>query len=172
MAQVDSSRLEWISIRYLNRPVLVNFQVPELFGFVDRSEDPHLAQFRRVDVTFESYVVSFGAYHETDSRSSPITTDILCLRIDWQVLHIVHVLSQLSASDVDRLHICCHYTLVGIDDTEWLKLLRPFTTVQALHVSEMLAEHLCSCTRKRHYRNGDVASFCFAFLRGPAVVSR
>ncbi len=46
---------------------------------------------------------------------------------------------------MDYLHICCYNCPpAGLDDagTKWLELLRPFTAVQALPVSEMFAGHL------------------------------
>lgn len=61
------------------------------------------------------------------------------------------MLSQFSASDsdVDRLHIYCYNCpLAGLDDSEWLELLRPFTAVQALHVSEILGGRLAFALEK------------------------
>ncbi|KAH9168997.1 hypothetical protein EDB89DRAFT_1546968 [Lactarius sanguifluus] len=149
VVRLDAPRLDWVGMGYMDQPASaqVDFRVPNLFGLIERSEDPQLAQFERVDITFTSDHVSFKAYHKIHSRSSPsIRARIFCHETDRQVSHIGRVLGQFSASNVDRLHIFWRGTgcplTDTIDNTGWLELLRPFTTVQALHVSEKLARHL------------------------------
>lgn len=58
----------------------------------------------------------------------------------WQVSEMTHQISQFSAilSYVDRLQIFDS----GIDDGSWLPLLRLFTAVRTLYISEGLSERI------------------------------
>ena len=149
VARIDTPQLRGIVICFLNQ--LVDFQVPQLSKFVDCSLDLELTLFRHAHLTFSNGSVKFTMSHNDESRHvshyvEHPTTRILCQGIDWQVSHLAHVLSQLSAtlSNVVRLDINDGGSdLEDTDDVEWLHLLQQFPAVQTLHVYQKeFAKHI------------------------------
>ena len=144
-ARIDAPQLSRFNIYYYNQ--LVDFQVAHLSKFIDRSVGPKLTQFRFAQVTFDSSTVSFNTYsHANDPRPAPpsATTTILRKGVDWQVSHMAQVLSQFSAIFSNVVHL----KLIAEDpddpelegtDVEWVHLLHPFSAVQTLHLSRILA---------------------------------
>ncbi|KAH8981525.1 hypothetical protein EDB92DRAFT_1952999 [Lactarius akahatsu] len=145
IAQIDSPQLDQIRIDYLNQSV--DIQVAQLSEFVDRSVGPKLTQFRRAGITFSSDHVSFEMYRH-GIRPTSARTSILCQGIDWQVSHIAQVLSHVSGtlSNVVHLKFAAVDThpeqLEDTDDIEWPHLLRRFTSVKTLYVSQEIARHV------------------------------
>ena len=86
--------------------------------------------------------------HANDSSPDPhnATTYIHCRGIDWQVSHLAQVVSHLSATLSNVVHLNLEvkhsFQLEGTDGVEWLHLLHQFRTVQTLHVSHELAGHV------------------------------
>ncbi|KAH8983314.1 hypothetical protein EDB86DRAFT_2833981 [Lactarius hatsudake] len=76
----------------------------------------------------------------------PVKTIVSCQGIDWQVSHITQVVSQISATLVNVVHLKlaelwgCRFE--GTNDVEWVHLLRQFSAVQTPHVSQGLAGHV------------------------------
>jgi hypothetical protein len=149
VAQIDSPQLSQIFIFYLNQ--FVDFQVPQLSEFIDRTIGTQIALFKHAQVTFVSDWVSFTTYrrdiHPT-SGSLPARTLISCQGIDWQVSHMAQVLSHFPAALSNVVHLKLEAQLEGgrqlegMDDAEWLLLLHQFPTVRTLHVSQELAGHV------------------------------
>ena len=146
VAYIDSPQLDEISISYLNQ--LVDFQVEQLSKFINRSVGPKLTLLRHVDVTFDSDRVSIIPYaNQSPGILGPARTFINCNEIDWQVSHMAQVLSHLSVTLSSVVHLNLKVEpkgrqLMGMDDVEWQPLLRQFSTVKTLHVSQELAEHV------------------------------
>jgi hypothetical protein len=149
VARIDSPHLDQIRIVYLNQ--LVDFQVPHLSKFIDRSVGPKLTRFKHVQVTFFDDYVTFNTHpraHIPDSDERRARISILCQGIDWQVSHIALVLSHFSTtlSTVAHLKLMAYFESYGQSEdegvAEWLLLLRQFSTVKTLHVSQVLAEHV------------------------------
>jgi len=148
VAQIDGPQLNGILIGYLNQ--LVDFQVAQLSGFIDRSVGPKLTLFKHAHVTFSCGEVFFEMCHPNYPRGDWRTarTTISCEGIDWQVSHIAQVLSHFSATLSTVIHLKLEVQLEGgrqlngTDDIDWLHLLRQFSTVQTLHVSRELARHI------------------------------
>ncbi|KAH9172847.1 hypothetical protein EDB89DRAFT_1905745 [Lactarius sanguifluus] len=150
VAQIDSPQLDRIRIYYLNQ--LVDFQVGQLSEFVDRSVGPKLTKFRHAKVTLFSAYVSFEidrpSHEIRPTYDHPVRTAILCQGIDWQVSHIAQVLSHVSItlSNVVHLKLAVVDTYSGqledTDDVDWPHLLHLFTTVQTLHVSQKIASRV------------------------------
>ena len=144
VARIDAPQLDKIYISYLNQ--LVDFQVPQLAMFIDRSVGPKLSPFRNALVTFRSSQVIFGTHRSSiDSSTDPhyARTNVLCHGIDWQVSHIAQVVSHFSPTLSNVKHLKLEderrLQLEGTDDIEWLHLLHQFPTVRTLHVSRRLA---------------------------------
>ena len=159
VSRIDAPRLRGIWSHYFNQ--LVDFEIPQLWQFIDRSED--LDQPRCCLVYFGSDDVSFRAGLTTklttglnvsklepdEDYSCKIGVQIRCKGIDWQVSHIAQALNQISTTSVlsNILHFAIDSDSINcgpedMDDIEWLQLLRPFSSVQTLFVSRELAGHV------------------------------
>ena len=148
VVQIDSPQLDTVRIYCLNQ--LVDFQVTRLSKFIDRSLGPKLTPFEHAVVYFCNSLVSFRVHHHANHPAQhrcPAETAINCKGIDWQVSHMAQVLSQLSPtlSIVNHLKLYAKsedLPLDGMDDVEWPHLLRQFSAVKTLHVSQELAGHV------------------------------
>ena len=148
VSRIDGPLLNHISIDYFNQ--LVDFQVAQLSKFINHSV-ADLTLFRRARVAFFNDRVSFDMYPHVCPLSlsrGPIRTAILCEGIDWQVSHMAQVLSQLSATLSNVVHLKLEAEvregrqLKDTDDVEWLLLLHQFSAMQTLHTSQELAGHI------------------------------
>ncbi|KAH9163253.1 hypothetical protein EDB89DRAFT_575838 [Lactarius sanguifluus] len=143
VARIDGPQLDQIFTFYLNQ--LVDIQVTQLSKFIDRSVVPNL--FKITHVAFYDTGVAF-IVHSHLSSNRPIWSSIFCKGTDGQVSHITQVLSQFSAafSNVGHLKLVTGIKedrqLEGMDDVEWLLLLRQFSSMQTLYVSPKLAGHI------------------------------
>ena len=147
VARIDVPQLNGIHIYYLNQ--LVDFQVVQLSRFIDRSVGPKLALFKHAHVTFDSNQVSFNTYHhenDPDTDMPYATTTISCKEIDYQISHMAQVLGHYSAALSNVVHLDLEVDsdenrqLDGLDGVEWL--LRQFSTVKTLYVTQELAGYL------------------------------
>jgi len=150
VARINTPRLFWISASCFNQ--LVDFEVPQLWQFIDHSED--LSQNTRCCLQFRHDRVSFGAgptTHILESKSFEdfarcIDVNISCEGIDWQVSHIAQALNQTAVLS-NMLHLAIDFYGISpepedMDDIEWLQLLRPFSSIQTLFVSSNFARHI------------------------------
>jgi hypothetical protein len=151
VARIDAPLLHDIRIHYLNQ--LIDFEVPQLWRLIGRSED--LIRPMRCSVKFNPKLkhVTFNATHatnipETDSLDyspSYIQVRILCEMVDWQVSHLAQVLNQISVvlpNIIDVVIGSDNLETEDMDDIEWPQLLRQFSSVRALFVSRELAGHI------------------------------
>ena len=77
VAQIDAPQLDRIEIRYLNQ--LVDFQVTQLYKFINRSVGPKLTLFRYAQITFYGNAVSFKtSHHANDSYAPPARITVIC----------------------------------------------------------------------------------------------
>jgi hypothetical protein len=135
MAQIDAPQLNFLHIEYQDQDSDTDYQIPELFKFIDRSEILKLSCFRRADLLIESYTTIVEL---NQGQSS--------FRLSIQEDAVVQVVNQISALllNVDRLFISPILERdedLG-DGIEWLELLRSFTAVKALSVDIELAHHI------------------------------
>ena len=149
VSRIDAPHLDQIDISYLNQ--LVDFQVPQLPMFIDRSVSSKGTPLRYARVGFYNHLVTIRKYrHAHNSPPEPHhdSTNIFCHGIDWQVWHIAQVVSHFSATLSKVVHLNLRVEawdsiqLEGTDDVEWLHLLHRFPTVQTLHVCHRLAGHI------------------------------
>jgi hypothetical protein len=154
VTRIDCPLLYWIGIEYFNQ--FVDFRVNQLSEFIDRPVvlRVSLTLLRHARVTFSSNKVTF--HHSPPSHAGanppfpydPASTVVLCEGIDWQVSHMAQVLSQLSATLSNVVHLELEVKLgegrqlKDTDDVEWLLLLHQFSAVQTLHISQELAGHI------------------------------
>jgi hypothetical protein len=145
-ARIDALQLDSIDIRYFNQ--LVDFQVPQLSRFINHPES--LKRPMHCSVEFRPNRISFIAdptsqIYEYRVIFPCIDVCILCQGIDWQVSHLTQALSQMSAVLSNMVHFAINWLevpLEGIEDIEWVQLLRLFTSVQTLFVSGKFARYI------------------------------
>lgn len=146
LALIDTPRLHYFKITYFNQ---LDFRVPRLSQFIGRAENFELARFGHARIRFNVG----NAYIKLESeqgehRIGRFTLRISCEGLDWQVSHLARILDQSPAlvSNVGHLSIDEDDLQPNwqddMDDTDWLELLRPFTSVRMLHGSEQLAGHI------------------------------
>ncbi|KAN0128324.1 hypothetical protein V8E53_005855 [Lactarius tabidus] len=150
LAQIYAPLLSVISIYYFNQ--LVDFEVPQLWQFIERTED--LSQSVCCFVQFQHDYVNFSAgptaniAESFDYSPRCIQVRIRCEGIDRQFTHISQVLNQLSNVVLSNmLHFAIYSDGISpepedMDDTEWLQLLRPFSSVKTLFVPRELTGHV------------------------------
>jgi hypothetical protein len=122
LVRIDAPQLDRLSMEYyLDEDEDVNFQIPQFFIFIDRSEKP-----RHVDLSINCETIINEFWGQFSFELSP------------RDVGINRVLSQISdmLSTVDRLFISSEAPGKGI---RWLELLRPFTAVKALRVQDEFA---------------------------------
>ena len=153
VAQIYTPRLDFICIEYFNQ--LVDFEIPQLWQFIDHSGSEDLSRIMRCVVEFHDDSVSFGAGTTTNTPESEsfevfprcMDVNILGKGVDWQVSHLAQALNQISTVLSNILHFAIGCTSIilepdEMDDIEWLELLRPFSSVQTLFVSKEFAGHI------------------------------
>ncbi|KAI9437227.1 hypothetical protein H4582DRAFT_2153394, partial [Lactarius indigo] len=144
VAQVDSPRLNQICTQYSNQ--LFDFQVAQLFKFIDRLQAPELTLIRHADVTFSHPWVTFKMYPRPESYPDwdRVRVLIRCDAIEGQVSRIAQVFSQPSAmlSRVVHLKLSQNWDNGSREGGEWLFLLRQFSAIRTLHVSRGFAKHV------------------------------
>lgn len=148
VAQIDGPQLGSIVIIYLNQ--LIDFQVGQLSKFIERSVGPELTLLRHAHITFDSRRVSITR-RANQSRCTwcPASTSVYCNDIDWQVSHMAQVLSYFHVTLSAVIHLNLEdesedlrFRGSSIDQVEWQHLLRQFSAVKTLHVSQKLAQHV------------------------------
>ncbi|KAH9037531.1 hypothetical protein EDB84DRAFT_1675637 [Lactarius hengduanensis] len=148
VGRIDSPQLNEISAVYLNQ--VVDFQVAEFPNFVDRSVGPKTALCKHAQFSLFPGGVAFTLGPHANRSPwdlRPVRTIISCQGIGWEVPHVAQVVSQISAIQTNVVHLKfaefmgCLFGGAG-DDVAWVHLLRQFSAVQTLHVSQGFAEHV------------------------------
>ena len=150
VVQIDSPQLSRILVVYLNQ--LVDFEVAQLSKFIERSFF-QMTPFKHAQVSLAGDKVSFDMCrhdfrrdesHPTSCRP-PTRIVVSCQGIDWQVSHMAQVLSQLSTTLSNVVHLKLespNHKYPQLERAEWLQLLGEFSAVQTLHASRKLASHV------------------------------
>jgi hypothetical protein len=149
-ACLDAPRLNSISIRYSN--LVIDFQVPQLCKFINRSEITKRSPPRRCDITLQYNSICFDLDTTIDrgdvwEDSSRIQVSFTCQELDEQVSLITQVLSRISPLLSNVIHFTIDWSGIpclweGTDDIGWLPLLHLFTSVRTWLVSTEFAGHI------------------------------
>ena len=145
VARIDIPRANQIQIFYLNR--LVDFQVPQLSEFIDRSMGLRLTPSRSAHVSFCRERVTFTLHRHANCQGwdpvESLGTTVSFQAIRWQVSHMAQVLSQFFATLFTVVHLETQFKeddeVEGRDDVEWLHLFHQFPAVRMLRVTSELA---------------------------------
>ncbi|KAH9164290.1 hypothetical protein EDB89DRAFT_2078124 [Lactarius sanguifluus] len=142
LARIDGPQLYHINIRYFDQ--LPGIHVAQLFKFLDRSEDSHLALIRHADVAFLHEWISFGMYPFPESHPdrNGVNALIYCQGIERQVSQMIQVFSQRSTMLSRVVHFKLSRYRTGATDHQWLHLLRLFSAARTLYVTQEFASRL------------------------------
>jgi hypothetical protein len=145
LARIDAPRLYWLWITLFND---IFFDTPQLIQFIDRTltfKPPNEAR-----VAFNNG----GAWFKLQSQASNlemVLVRISCREPNWQVSALAQICTSFSPhlSAAESLYICEDlYSRSkldwnnGIENTEWLEFLFPFTTVKNLYLSNEFGPHI------------------------------
>jgi hypothetical protein len=131
VTRIDTPQLDDMQIKFFNQ---IDFDTPRLSQFINRT--PKLGK-RNATVQFDDYSASV--------RLSPgnLQIEISCGEQDWQLSSIEQICNSSlhPLSLVEDLYIKHQYRPLvwkddAIDNTLWLQLLLPFTTVKNLYLSK------------------------------------
>ncbi|KAH9167714.1 hypothetical protein EDB89DRAFT_112347 [Lactarius sanguifluus] len=133
VVRIDCPQLKRTEIKYSHE--YVDFQVTQLFKFINRSEDFALTLFSLVDASFVFGSIAFQFFH--DFR---IMISITFVGMTWDVSHLLRVFNRLSHKLSHSRYLCIalwSQTPSWEDETgrsDWVQLLRPFTAVRTLRL--------------------------------------
>jgi hypothetical protein len=147
VSRIDCPRLNQIQIMYSRRPL--DFQVVQLFRFIDRSEDPMLTLLRHAYVSISRHRVClemYPAYPRFGSRPNRrlIVVSTQCPGIDRETSYLTWLFSQPSAlfSRVAHLELFRHRANDDYHGDEWLHVLRRLSAIRTLDVSGILVKDI------------------------------
>ncbi len=145
IARIDTPLLEEIEITFFNQLVFDIFRLPkfvcrtEKFTRLDRAEV--LLQANSIHVTLPLQTRTFDP--------TWLKLEISCRTLDWQLSSLAQVctsclttLSTLEHLDIREGRRPPQDWQDDIDNTQWLELLQPFTTVKNLYLSKEVARRV------------------------------
>src|SRR6266702_4270000 len=142
-ARIDAPQLDAIVIFYSDQ--VVDFGVPQLSEFINRSDNLKRTLSRDCQVTLDYSGVDFHIDGGTSDEAecwdhAGISVCIICEGIDQQILRMTHVLSSISAIlsnvvhfaiDPDSFESGIFSESEDLDEVEWPQLLHPFSSVHS-----------------------------------------
>lgn len=140
MAEIDCPRLNNICLRY-HLDLDIDFQSFQIFKFIDRSEDPRLTLFSRVDVRLISGDITLDFSHEGNNHIAISFSHKKHIRGVSQVVQVFRQFSD-KLCNVHHLSISSWDRDLRIGYSDWVQLLHSFTTLQTLFASGSNVEHI------------------------------
>jgi len=145
ISRIDAPLLDDLTVAFLNQPI---FNIPQLLRFIDRPKNFETFDEAVMIVSKLSAEVKLHQRAGTAGHTSTrLGLEILCRESDLQLSSLAQActtsLSPLST--VERLEIFAlwqPYPHGGTKNAQWLAILRPFTAVKDLYVSEGLISHI------------------------------
>jgi hypothetical protein len=143
VALIDTPKLVTLGISLFNQ---IDFDTPHLVQFIDRT--PGLKAFDEARVVFDK---RYAWVALQSSTSEGLRMGILCEELDWQLSSLAQFCTFYLTPlvTVESLYIICDWRYSDSqldfpdrDDIEnmlWQELLRPFTSVKSLYLSELFA---------------------------------
>jgi hypothetical protein len=143
VARIDTPRLCQLSATFFND---IEFDTPELIGFVSRL--PTFNALNEAHVFFSNLTTWVILQRQAPSFAE-VRVEILCRVPDWQLSSLAQIctsfLPLLSMTESLFIYEPVDWPLDwrdGIENTEWLELLFPFTAVKNLYLSKKFASHI------------------------------
>src|SRR6266851_8164832 len=140
VSRLEAPLLSHTEITFFNQLI---FDTPLLRHFISRTET--LREAYRADISCEENAVQFSLYPRNGTGHGRMTLLISCKPLDWQISSLAQVcntsfppLLTLERLDID-IETGPNSRLKwqdDIEDTQWLDLLHPFTSVKNLGLSK------------------------------------
>jgi hypothetical protein len=140
VSRLEAPLLSYVDIAFFNQLI---FDTPLLRNFISRT-----ATFReayQANILCHPDAVEFRLYLRNRTEDGQVTLSISCEPLDWQISSLAQVCSTSFPPllTLERLDIIMKTDLDSLlewqdnmEDTQWLELLRPFTSVKDLRLSE------------------------------------
>ena len=145
VARVDAPRLNSLEITFFNDII---FDTPQFTRLI--SQTPTLKGFDEAKVALGGRIAHVKLSSKTSSNGK-LNVNISCRELDWQVSFLEQVCASFlpPLSMLEDLYIYEHAWLKwlhgwedNIDNSLWLELLYPFTSVKNLYLSEQIASRI------------------------------
>jgi hypothetical protein len=155
LARISAPVLSTLQLRFFNQPT---YTVPHLLQFMQTSEN---LTFNAVNLAFDGDLVQVVASPHQNEGKRPLWLQIMCRHLNWQVASAAQIIGTLSPllSVVEELKLS-HYDYNRssewhdeVDRAQWRELVRPFSGVKSLCVSEELVGEL---SRSLHSEDGEM----------------
>ncbi|KAH9974462.1 hypothetical protein BGW80DRAFT_182076 [Lactifluus volemus] len=154
MARIEAPLLEVIKIVYFNQLV---FDIQQLPRFISHAQASISCDTAYMLIGYHNVLMHFSSMRRP-SCTEFLTFEILGRGVDWQVSSVVQICNQLSEfsfmSGIEELFIKRNpgsfipLTWKDVmDETQWLELFHPFTSVRTLYISEEFHPHIVSALR-------------------------
>lgn len=150
ISRIDAPLLDDLAVAFFDQPVFV---IPRLFRFIDRTKNFKTFDEAGMVISKLSAEVTLhqraGTVASSSHSSTRLRMEILCREPDSQLSSLAQActtsLSPLST--VEHLEIFDHwqrrrFPYEGEHNAQWLAILRPFTAVKDLYVSEGFISHV------------------------------
>jgi hypothetical protein len=144
VARIDAPRLIKLHITFFNQ---ILFDTPQLIQFIGRT--PILEALKKTRVIFENDAARVELYSSPPSDQAELRVKIPCTELDWQVSSLEQVFTWClpPLSKLEDLYIYGHSLWRqakqdNIENTLWLELLHPFTSVKNLYLSAEFARRI------------------------------
>ena len=145
VARIDAPRLDNLDITFFNQIV---FDTPQLIQFIGRTQ--MLKALKKSHVIFDVGAATVKLSSPT-SEHGEVKVKIPCIELDWQVSSLEQVCTSclFPLSTLEDLYIYGDPKWKpdrqdNIENSLWLDLLRPFTTVKNLYLSEDFTPRIVS----------------------------
>jgi hypothetical protein len=142
VARIDVPLLQRTTITFFNQLV---FDILEFPNLIYRTEMFTVLDQADVVLDDDSVFITLSSKGTTVGPTC-LRVEISCRKFDWQLSALAQVCNSCLAtfSSLERLSVCNgryepRHWQDDIENTQWLELLRPFTTVKDLYLSDEVA---------------------------------
>jgi hypothetical protein len=153
LARIDAPLLHDLHILFNMDP---DFYVPQLHRFIGHGEE--FKAFNHGEVSVFDYSMQLDLYPETGGldHQGLLRLHIAYTGLDWRLSFLPRVCSpSLSLiSTMEKFHIresddsLSSYWIDDMEDTQWLELLDPFTSLKDLYLTRGVARRVCGALQE------------------------
>ena len=149
VACIDAPELNLFEITFFND---IAFDTPQLIQFI--SHTPKLKALKKAFIILRDRVASVNFLSQSSRYGDDLRVEISCKGLDWQ-LSSLEQLCTLCLPPLSMLEVLYFYDNsrpTWTDDTNnelWLELLRPFSAVKNLFLSEKVALSVAAALQER-----------------------
>jgi hypothetical protein len=134
--RLDAPSLEKLQTWFFNQ---LTYSIPNLVQFTIEKEN---LRSRMAKIVFSRETALVKMYPDEEDMSRALYTEAFCRNVDWQVSAMVQILQALTPvfSSVEHLTLVFEKHTPSsnghreVDETQWCRLLRPFSHVTVLQV--------------------------------------